>query len=61
MVLAVGLPEERLTRWFGEVERLGRFDNGVGLDNDEQGVPILVAAGRQVPWDEIWPELRRLA
>jgi hypothetical protein len=61
VVLAVGLPEERLARWFDEVEVLGRFDNGVELDNEEQGVLIVGAAGRRVPWSEIWPELRRLA
>jgi hypothetical protein len=32
----------------------------VGLDNDEQGTPVLVATDRQAPWSEIWPELRRL-
>jgi hypothetical protein len=35
-------------------------DNGVGLDNDEQGTPILTATDRLVPWSEIWPQLRRL-
>lgn len=59
-VVAVGLDEERLSRWFGEVGTAGTVDNGVGLDNDEQGTPVLVATDRQVPWTEIWPELRRL-
>jgi len=59
-VVAVGIDRERLARWFGEVEESGRVDNGVGLDNDEQGTPVLVATDRQVPWSEIWPELRRL-
>jgi dolichyl-phosphate-mannose-protein mannosyltransferase len=59
-VIAVGIPEERLARWFGRVEVVGRVDNGVGLDNDEQGTPILTATDRLVPWSEIWPQLRRL-
>ncbi|MGY1639986.1 glycosyltransferase family 39 protein [Geodermatophilus sp. SYSU D00703] len=59
-VVAVGLPEEELRRWFGRVELAGRVDNGVGLDNDEQGVPVWVAEERQVPWSQIWPQLRRL-
>jgi hypothetical protein len=59
-VIAAGLSEERLAGWFGHVKTAGRFDNGVGLDNDEQGVAILVATDRRVPWSAIWPELRRL-
>ncbi|TFV68258.1 UNVERIFIED_ORG: hypothetical protein E4P37_00810 [Bacillus sp. AZ43] len=60
-VVAVGIPQDRLARWFGQVEVVERFDNGVGLDNEEQGTPIAVATGRLVPWSEIWPRLRRLA
>jgi 4-amino-4-deoxy-L-arabinose transferase-like glycosyltransferase len=59
-VVAVGMDEQRLAAWFDEVRTVGRFDNGVGLDNDEQGVPILTAVGRRVPWSQIWPEVRRL-
>jgi hypothetical protein len=59
-VIAVGIDGERLADWFGDVEDAGRVDNGVGLDNDEQGTPVLVATDRRVPWSEIWPELRRL-
>ncbi|MGY1689449.1 glycosyltransferase family 39 protein [Geodermatophilus sp. SYSU D01105] len=59
-VVAVGFPEDELARWFGRVEPAGRVDNGVGLDNDEQGVPIRLATDRRVPWSQIWPQLRRL-
>jgi hypothetical protein len=59
-VIAVGIPEERLAGWFGRVTVVERFDNGVGLGNDEQGRPIVTATDRLVPWSEIWPELRRL-
>jgi hypothetical protein len=59
-VVAVGIDRDRLARWFGTVEEAGRVDNGVGLDNDEQGTPVLVGTDRRVPWSEIWPELRRL-
>jgi hypothetical protein len=59
-VVAIGLPEERLRRWFGAVQLAARIDNGVGLDNDEQGVPVWTATDRRVPWSEIWPQLRRL-
>jgi Dolichyl-phosphate-mannose-protein mannosyltransferase len=59
-VIVVGHAEERLRRWFGRVELAARVDNGVDLDNDEQGAPIWVATDRSAPWSEIWPELRRL-
>jgi Dolichyl-phosphate-mannose-protein mannosyltransferase len=60
VVIAVGIPEQRLAQWFGRVEEAGRVDNGVGLDNDEQGTPVLTARDRRVPWSEIWPQLRHL-
>ncbi|MGY1703803.1 glycosyltransferase family 39 protein [Geodermatophilus sp. SYSU D00697] len=59
-VVAVGFPEDELARWFARVEPAGRVDNGVGLDNDEQGVPIRLATDRRVSWSQIWPQLRRL-
>ncbi|RBY95955.1 hypothetical protein DQ237_12555 [Blastococcus sp. TF02-8] len=59
-VVAVGLPRDRLARWFGEVRAVDRIDAGVGLDNEEQGTTVWLATGRTVPWSEIWPQLRRL-
>ncbi len=59
-VVVVGLPEDRLRRWFGRVELAARVDNGGDLDNEEQGAPIWVVGDRLAPWPEIWPFLRRL-
>ncbi|WP_346622002.1 glycosyltransferase family 39 protein [Blastococcus montanus] len=59
-VIAVGIPEQELRVWFARVDLAGRIDNGVALDNDEQGRPVWVATGRQEPWSAIWPQLRRL-
>ncbi|WP_433557432.1 glycosyltransferase family 39 protein [Pseudonocardia xinjiangensis] len=59
-VIAVGFEEEQLRRWFGRVEHAGRVDNGVGLENDEQGTPVWVARDQLVPWDRLWPQLRHL-
>jgi hypothetical protein len=59
-VIAVGIPEEDLGRWFGSVEEAARIDNGVDVDNEEQGRTVRVATDRRVPWSEIWPQLRRL-
>jgi hypothetical protein len=33
-------------------------DNGIGLDNDEQGTPIALCDGTTGPWSRIWPDLR---
>jgi 4-amino-4-deoxy-L-arabinose transferase-like glycosyltransferase len=38
----------------------GRIDNGVGLDNEEQGGPIYVCRGMRRSWSEEWPRLRHL-
>src|SRR6185295_4944218 len=42
-VIVVGYRAEQLRAWFGRVEQAAVVDNGVGLDNDEQGVPVWVA------------------
>jgi hypothetical protein len=43
--------------YFVGCHTVGNIDNGVGLDNDEQGLPILLCrlAGS---WTELWPKLR---
>jgi hypothetical protein len=59
-VIAVGVPEDAL----GEFERCrvaGRIDNGVGVDNEEQGAPISVCAAPRLPWGELWPRLHHLS
>jgi hypothetical protein len=58
-VIAVGLREPDLRRWFGRVEEAGRVDNGVDVDNEEQGRTVWVTGERRAPWAEIWPQLRR--
>jgi hypothetical protein len=37
-----------------------RIDNGVALDNEEQGGPVWVCAGTVEPWSTLWPRLRSL-
>jgi uncharacterized membrane protein len=43
--------------YFVDCHTLSKIDNGVGLDNDEQGLPVLLCrpAGS---WTELWPKLR---
>ena len=37
-----------------------RIDNGVGVDNDEQGARVLVCRGPARSWRQEWPALRHL-
>ncbi|WP_098959040.1 glycosyltransferase family 39 protein [Pseudonocardia sp. N23] len=58
--IVVGYRPEALGRWCGSVEPLARIDNGIGLDNDEQGAPVVACRDRTAPWAQLWPEIRRI-
>jgi 4-amino-4-deoxy-L-arabinose transferase-like glycosyltransferase len=60
-VIVIGYAEQDVRAWFGEVTRAATIDNGVRLDNEEQGAPVWVAREPRAPWAELWPRLRRLA
>jgi dolichyl-phosphate-mannose-protein mannosyltransferase len=59
-LIVVGFEEAELRRWFGEVVPAARIDNGVGVENDEQGEPVWLVRERRVPWAELWPRLREV-
>lgn len=59
-VVAVGFEKATLRAWFDSVRPVGRFDNGLDLDNDEQGARFFVCTRRLGTWTAIWPQLRRL-
>ncbi|GAB3460132.1 glycosyltransferase family 39 protein [Actinophytocola sediminis] len=44
---------------FTGCEPVVEHDNGVHLDNDEQGTDVVRCASTVAPWSEIWPGLRR--
>ncbi|MGI5152026.1 glycosyltransferase family 39 protein [Plantactinospora sp. CA-294935] len=59
VLVGVGVGEVgELRRFFGECRIAGRLDNGVGVDNEEQGVPIVVCQDRRLAWAELWPRIR---
>jgi 4-amino-4-deoxy-L-arabinose transferase-like glycosyltransferase len=60
-VVAVGIDEARLERWFTSVRLVARIDNALGVANDERGAPVWIASGRRVSWASIWAGERRLA
>lgn len=59
-VIVIGYPEDRVREWFGQAELAARIDNGVGLDNDEQGAPVWIARDRRASWDVLWTRLIHL-
>jgi hypothetical protein len=59
-VIAVGLSVEQLQQFFASVLPAGQVDNGLGLENDEQGEPIFVCRQQRQPWAVLWPRLRHV-
>ena len=59
--VVVGYDEAGLRRWCGVVEPAARIDNGVGLDNDEQGTPVWICRERVAPWAQLWPQVRHIS
>jgi hypothetical protein len=45
-------------RSFDSCELAARLDNGVGIDNEEQGRPVWICRGRRLPWRDLWPSLQ---
>ena len=45
---------------FGTCASPGTVDNGIGLENQEQGAGVWVCRDRATPWQALWPELRHL-
>ncbi|WP_110036333.1 glycosyltransferase family 39 protein [Nocardia neocaledoniensis] len=58
-VLTVGIDQNRLAEFCAAVEPVGVLDNGLDLDNDEQGAPLTLCRPR-APWSTLWPTLRAL-
>ncbi|MCW2904724.1 MAG: hypothetical protein JWO67_6989 [Streptosporangiaceae bacterium] len=51
---------EAYLRGFWTDVTAGHIDNGVGLDNQEQGKPVWVCRGQRAPWPVLWPKLKHL-
>lgn len=58
-VLIVGhFSPEFLDERFLELRMVGTIQNPAGLENEEHGASIWIAAGPRGSWDENWPSLR---
>jgi 4-amino-4-deoxy-L-arabinose transferase-like glycosyltransferase len=59
-VIAIGLGEAETTADFLDCQQAARIDNGLGIDNDEQGTGVYVCASPRRPWSAEWPSLKHL-
>jgi dolichyl-phosphate-mannose-protein mannosyltransferase len=58
--IVIGYPEADLRGWFTHVQRVATIDNGVRLDNDEQGRTAWQCTDPIQSWDALWPKMQRL-
>jgi hypothetical protein len=56
--IAVNVDPALLRREFAHVRQVATFDNGLGVDDDEQGVPVYLATGLKTSWATAWPAFR---
>lgn len=61
VVVAVGVLQGRLAADFSHCEAVTRVDNGLGVLNAEQDVPISVCRGRRGAWPDLWPAYHYLS
>jgi hypothetical protein len=57
-VIAVNVNPALLRREFAHVRQVATFWNGLGVSDDEQGVPVFVATGLRSSWAQAWPAFR---
>ncbi|SDM37174.1 ArnT family glycosyltransferase [Allokutzneria albata] len=58
--LYVGGSQAELMRHFDRVRQVATVDNGLGVRNSSQGMPVWLCEGRRSPWSALWPSLRSL-
>jgi hypothetical protein len=59
-VIAIGLDPDERARRLRDCRPAARIDNGLDIDNDEQGTGVFVCAGPSRSWSDEWPGLRHL-
>ena len=50
-----------LEQWFARCKQVATVDNGLDIDNEVQGQPIVVCRGLRTTWPETWAQLRFLS
>ncbi|HEY2286954.1 MAG TPA: glycosyltransferase family 39 protein [Streptosporangiaceae bacterium] len=56
--IAINVDPALLRREYARVRRIGTFRNGLGVQDDEQGVPLYLATGLRSGWGRAWPRFR---
>jgi hypothetical protein len=59
-VVVVGGQFAEVRALFDTCRVVDHLDNGVGVDNEEQGEPVAVCSGPTASWTALWPRLRHL-
>lgn len=59
-VVLVGWQAPHLAGLFARCDVVARLDNGLGVDNEEQGAPVAVCTGPVADWATLWPRFRHL-
>jgi 4-amino-4-deoxy-L-arabinose transferase-like glycosyltransferase len=60
-VVAVRYSVSELERWFRDCRQVATVDNGLDIDNEVQGEPIVVCRGLRTAWPQTWEQLRFLS
>jgi hypothetical protein len=56
--IAINVDPALLRREYASIRRIGTFENGLGVSDDEQGVAIYRATGLRSDWQRAWPRFR---
>jgi hypothetical protein len=61
VAVVVGIDDDQfVVSQFASCEVRGSLDDGVDIDNEEQGRVIRVCRGPVLPWPQLWPRFRHL-
>jgi hypothetical protein len=56
--IAVNVDPALLRREYASVRQIGTFENGLGVNDDEQGAALYLATGLRSDWNRAWPQFR---
>ncbi len=60
VVLVLGNQYHDVRPLFDSCRVVARLDDGVGVDNEEQGVPVALCEGPRAAWAQLWPRFHHL-
>ncbi len=58
VAILTGYDTDEVPPAFGSCTVAGTFDNGVDVDNEEQGLPVLICRARTASWVSLWPSFQ---